>query len=248
MSQPITKPVALITGGARRIGAQISNALHARGIDVVVHYRNSGVEARTLCEQLNQQRQSSARCIKADLLDDSVSPKLIKQLDDWRPRLSYLVNNASSFYPTPLGSIDSAAINDLLGSNLVAPLLLAQAAAATISANQGCIINVVDVYADRPLAQHAVYCAAKAGLASVTKSLALELAPDVRVNGIAPGAILWPENPDHPLSKADLLEQIPLQRLGQAQDIADLTCFLALDAPYITGQVIAVDGGRSLVL
>ena len=237
---------ALVTGAARRIGAAIAERLHTEGVNVAIHYRQSKADADEFCARLNAIRTNSARLFQADLNVASELVGLVDALMEWSGRLDILVNNASSFYPTPLGQITEENWSDLVGSNLKAPLFLSQAAAPHLKARRGNIINIVDIHAYRPLREHAVYGAAKAGLVMLTRSLAKELAPDVRVNGIAPGAISWPEN-DMPESiKQDILEQIPLQRTGAPEDIAGCAIYLVRDATYVTGQIIAVDGGRSL--
>jgi pteridine reductase len=242
-------PVALITGAARRIGASIAQTLHRSGFNVVLHYRNSAAEAEELCAGFNRERPDSAVSVQADLLDAAALPALIdRTLQVWQ-RLDALVNNASSFYPTPIGAIDEAAWDDLIGSNLKAPLFLSQAAAPHLKMSGGSIVNIVDVHAERPMRKYVVYSAAKAGLATLTKSLARELAPEVRVNGIAPGSILWPENAmPEAETRESILQRIPLQRAGTPEDIALAVKFLLLEAPYITGHILPVDGGRSLFI
>lgn len=241
-------PVALVTGAARRIGASIAQTLHHSGFNIVLHYRNSMGEAAKLCAELNGQRPDSALCVQADLLCTGRLPELIERcLEKWQ-RLDALINNASSFYPTPVGTIDEAAWNDLVGSNLKAPLFLSQAAAPYLKASGGGIVNIVDVHAERPMRKHVVYSAAKAGLASLTRSLARELAPEVRVNGVAPGAILWPEHEMPEETRESILQRVPLQRAGNPEDIALAVKFLLLEAPYITGHILPVDGGRSLFI
>lgn len=240
--------VALITGAARRIGAAIARELHACGMNVVIHYRSSGAAARKLADNLNALRADSACTLRANLLDVAHLPKVIEEtLGHWG-RLDALINNASTFYATPLGKIDEAAWDDLAGSNLKAPLFLSQAAASELMRKGGCIVNLVDTHRDRPLAGYPLYCAAKAGLLTLTRSLALELAPRVRVNAVAPGTILWPEDkaPDA-VTQRKLIGEIPLARLGEADEVARAVRYLVSpDAAYITGQVIAVDGGSSL--
>ncbi len=236
-------PVALVTGGARRIGAEIARQLHRAGYRIIVHHRHSCDEARSLCGQLNHQHPDSARAIQADLSDTGALQGLADQALALWNRLDLLVNNASAFYPTPLGQITPAAWSDLMASNLSAPLFLSQALAPALKDSRGCIINLVDIHALRPLKDHSVYCAAKAGNLMLTRSLALELAPEVRVNAIAPGAILWPEQ--SPAASESVLPLIPLRRCGTPADIAQALLYLA-SAPYVTGQVLAVDGGRSL--
>ncbi|MDH3692774.1 MAG: pteridine reductase [Gammaproteobacteria bacterium] len=242
----LNNKVALITGAARRIGAAIATRLHQSGADVAIHYRGSADEAAALADKLNAQRPDSASIFAADLTDLEALRELVDGVHDWHKRLDILVNNASSFYPTPIGEITEDHWDDLLGSNLKAPLFLSQAAAPSLRATNGVIINIVDIHAQRPLRNHAVYGAAKAGLAMLTRSLAKDLAPAVRVNGVAPGAILWPENDMSNETKNVILGQIPLQRAGDPGDIADCVLYLARDADYVTGQIIAVDGGRSI--
>jgi len=237
---------ALVTGGARRIGAIIAQRLHAEGADVAIHFRRSKSDAEDLCARLNTIRADSARLFQADLNSGSELTGLVGEVVNWSGRLDILINNASSFYPTPFGEITAENWSDLVGSNLKAPLFLSQAAAPHLQASHGNIINIVDIHAYRPLRDHSVYGAAKAGLAMLTRSLAKDLAPDVRVNGVAPGAISWPENGMAESVKQDILRQIPLQRTGAPEDIAGAVIYLVRDATYVTGQIIAVDGGRSL--
>ncbi|TQV71799.1 pteridine reductase [Exilibacterium tricleocarpae] len=241
-------PVALITGAARRIGAQIAETLHRADFNVVLHYRNSATAAEQLAATFNQRRPDSAICLAADLCQSTQVQHLAEQSQTQWGRVDALINNASSFYPTPIGSATEAQWDDLLGSNVKAPFFLSQALAAALTRQRGAIINIADIHADRPLAEHTVYCIAKAGNVMLTQSLARELAPAVRVNGIAPGAILWPEQAAE-LSddgKQKVLGRVPLARPGAPADIAATVLFLLTGAPYITGQVIAVDGGRSL--
>ncbi len=246
--QSIPTKTVLLTGGARRIGAVIARALHRAGMNLALHYRSSTVEAAALRDELNRRRADSVILLQAELRDTASLPALVEQTIDKWGRLDALINNASSFYPTPLGQTTEADWDELLAGNLKAPFFLSQAAAPYLQAVEGCIINLVDIYAERPLAHHPVYCAAKAGLRMLTRSLALELGPVVRVNGIAPGAILWPEQGMSETTKTQLLSRIPLRRQGEPEDIARTVLFLLQDAPYITGQIIAVDGGRSLSL
>lgn len=242
-------PVALVTGAARRIGAAIATELHARGCNVVIHYRSAGAEARKLAAQLNAKRAESAITLRCNLLDTAHIPTLVEQAAAGWGRLDALVNNASTFYPTPLGKIDEAAYDDLVGSNLKAPLFLVQAALPHLRKARGAVVNLVDTHRDQPLADYPVYCAAKAALVSLTRALARDLAPEVRVNAVAPGTILWPEaNAPDAAGRKRWLNAIPLQRLGHPEEIARAVAFLlSADASYITGQVIAVDGGRSLI-
>lgn len=237
---------ALITGAARRVGAIIARRLHAAGAGVAIHYRGSAAEAQALADELNTLRPDSAFGIQADLLDHDDVSALPAAMVERSGRLDLLVNNASSFYPTPLGEITVAQWDDLIGTNLRAPLFLSQAALPYLQASNGSIINLVDIHATRPLRDHPVYGAAKAGLAMLTRSLARDLAPAVRVNGVAPGAILWPEDGLAESTRASIVRQIPMKRIGSPEDIAGCVLYLARDAQYITGQVIAVDGGRSI--
>jgi pteridine reductase len=238
--------VVLVTGAARRIGAAIATTLHQNGANVAVHYRDSSTDADALVELLNGERPDSAASFQADLNDTEALPSLIDSIVSWHGTLDILVNNASSFYPTPPGEITEAHWNDLVGSNLKAPLFLSQAALPALRESQGVIINLVDVHAQRPLRNHAVYGSAKAGLAMLTRSLAKDLAPDIRVNGVSPGAILWPQSGMDDATKDTILKQIPLKRPGQPEDIAGCVLYLVRDATYVTGQIIAVDGGRSI--
>ncbi len=238
-------PVALVTGSARRLGAAIVRALHARGFRVAIHHRGSEAEARRLAESLEEARAGSAAVFRADLLDPEAVRSLPPAVFERWGRLDALVNNASSFYPTPLGSIDERTWNDLVGTNLKAPLFLAQAACEGLARRGGSIVNLLDIHARRPLRAHVVYGVAKAGLEMLTRSLARELAPRIRVNGVAPGAILWQEGFDDETVKRQVLRQIPLGRLGTPGDVASAVAFLVCDAPYVTGHVLTVDGGRS---
>ena len=237
---------ALITGGAKRIGASISRTLHHAGYNIIIHYRLSSADAESLATELNEMRSDSVRLLQGNLNDEAVYDSLVEQAYRCWNRLDALVNNASSFYPTPVGNITLDDWNNLVNSNMKAPLFLSQAAAPYLKASHGCIINMIDIHAQRPMKHHSVYCAAKAGLGMITQSLAKELGPDVRVNGVAPGAILWPENdmPEH--TKNLIIERTALKKAGAPIDIAKAVLFLIRDADYITGQVIAVDGGRSL--
>lgn len=245
-TQNLNNKVFLVTGSARRIGAAIVTCLHENGARVAIHYRGSADDARALSEQLNERRADSAAVFQADLLHVETIPPLVDAVIDWGGRLDGLVNNASSFYPTPVGGITQEHWDDLLGSNLKAPLFLSQAAADALARSHGVIINIVDIHADRPLRDHPVYGPAKAGLAMLTRSLAKDLAPNVRVNGVSPGAILWPENGMSETAQKNILEQVPLQCAGSPEDIAGCVLYLARDARYVTGQIIAVDGGRSI--
>jgi pteridine reductase len=237
---------ALVTGASRRIGAAIARRLHAAGMRVAIHYRGSQGDALKLCSELNALRADSAAVFQADLIAAATPAELVGSVIDWSGSLAVLVNNASTFYPTPLGEIDEANWTDLVGSNLKAPLFLAQAAAPHLRSANGCIVNIIDIHARRPLKDHHVYGAAKAGLVMLTRSLARALAPEVRVNGVAPGAIAWPEDGMTDEIKEIILEQVPLGRSGDPADIANAVLFLVCEASYSTGQVIAIDGGRSV--
>ena len=239
---------ALVTGAAKRIGAVIASTLHDAGANVAIHYHRSAADAEQLAADLNRRRPKSAFTVAADMLDiadiERMAADVVKRIGS--TKLDVLVNNASSFYPTPLGTVTPEQWQDLMGSNLKAPLFLSQALLPALRAARGVIINIVDVHAQRPLRDHPVYGAAKAGLAMLTRSLAKDLGPDVRVNGVSPGAILWPdEGMTEPL-RAAIVKQTALKRTGEPQDIARTVLFLVRDAPYITGQIIAVDGGRSV--
>jgi pteridine reductase len=236
----------LITGAAKRIGACIARKLHAEGANITVHYRGSEAPAQSLADELNDIRSGSAFTIRADLMESSALPAMIDEIMAKTGRLDFLINNASSFYPTPVGSITEEQWDDLMGTNLKAPLFLSQAAIPHLRETGGCIVNIVDIHSARPLRDHTIYGPAKAGLAMLTRSLARDLAPEVRVNGVSPGAILWPEDGMPERVKDSVLNQIPMKRAGEPDDIADCILYLVRDARYITGQVIAVDGGRSI--
>ena len=248
MTQPDAQPLAgqtvLITGGARRLGAAMAQALHAVGANVVIHHRQSAADAETLLQTLNARRAGSATTVQADLLDTAQLPELVAAALRTFGRLDILVNNASSFYATPVGEITAAKFDDLIGTNFRAPLFLAQAAAPELRRRQGLILNMVDIHGMRPLKQYPAYSAAKAALIMLTKSLARELAPQVRVNGIAPGPVMFPADLDVAL-QAEIIEKTLLKRSGNAQDIAKAAVYFATMAPFVTGQILAVDGGRS---
>lgn len=240
--------VALITGAARRIGAEIGKQLHEAGMNIVLHYNSSEEEAISLCEQLNQRRKNSAAAIRADLQDAESGSALIKQAVKVWGGLDVLVNNASRFYRTQVGKVTEYAWDDLMNSNLRAPFFLAQAAAPFLTQTKGVIVNITDIHAERPMRDYAVYCISKSGLLMMTKALAKELGPDVRVNAVAPGSILWPEG-ENSLSQADkekLIDRTSLLRQGSGEDIAKAVLFFVRDADYVTGQVLNVDGGRTL--
>ena len=241
-------PWALVTGAARRIGATIATALHHRGCRVLVHYHGSADEANELADSLNAARADSARAVHADLSETRSLERLVATVKQTTSSLDILVNNASRFYPTPVGQTTTASWDGLMDTNLRGPFLLTQALLSELRTAGGSVINILDIHADRPMPNHAVYSASKAGLAMLTRSLALELAPEVRVNGVAPGAILWPERSADGEERERILRRIPMGRIGEPGDIASAVNWLALDAPYVTGQVIAVDGGRSVTL
>jgi len=245
---PEPRPVALVTGAAKRVGATIARTLHAAGYDLALHYRRSRAEMDALCAELERARSGSTLAIAADLADLEALPALVESCVRRFGRLDALVNNASSFYPTPIGSVTAAQWDELFASNARAPLFLAQAAASQLRAARGAIVILVDIYAQRPLAGHAVYCMAKAALAMLTLALARDLAPEVRVNGVAPGAVLWPEAGKPHAEQAELLARTPLQRAGAPADVAAAVLFLLRDATFTTGQILAVDGGRSLAV
>ena len=238
-------PVVLITGAAHRIGATTAKLLHQQGMNIVLHYRSSREAAKKLQDELNKLRENSVILIQADLHNTSGLPTLVEEAVKAWGRLDVLVNNASSFYPTKIGEATEADWDDLLGSNLKAPFFLSQAAAPHLKKHAGCIINIVDIHAERPLKTYTIYSMAKAGLAMMTKSLACELGPEVRVNAVAPGAILWPENLDE-VAQQRIVSKTFLKRQGEPNDIARAILFLIREANYMTGQILAVDGGRSL--
>jgi pteridine reductase len=236
----------LVTGGAKRLGAAIGRRLHGAGASVVVHYHQSRPAAEALVAAFEALRAGSAIAVRADLHDTARLPALVEAALERFGRLDVLVNNASTFYPTPVGSITPEQFDDLVGTNLRAPLFLAQAAAPALRQSGGLILNMVDIHGRRPLKAHPVYSSAKAGLLMLTKSLARELGPEIRVNGIAPGPVLWPERSLDDALKAEIIARTALKRPGSPEDIARTAYFFAVEAPYVTGQVIAVDGGRSL--
>jgi pteridine reductase len=248
-SRLVQGKVVLITGGARRVGAAICRRLHGAGATLMLHYRSSAGEARLLQAELNHVRQNSVALIQADLLDVAKLPSLVEQTVQSFGRLDGLVNNASSFYQTPVGDITPAHFDDLIGTNLQAPLFLAQAAAPALKKTQGAIVNITDIHAERPLKSYVVYSTAKAGLMGLTRSLARELAPEVRVNAIAPGPILWPDDEAFDeLSRQRIISNTPLRREGTPEDIAKAVYYLVVDANYVTGETINVDGGRHVVI
>lgn len=250
MNSSLADKVVLITGGARRVGASISRLLHAGGANLMMHYRSSAAEARALQAELNLQRPNSVAIIQGDLLNLPVLPSLVQETISHFGRLDVLINNASSYYATEIGEIDEEHWEDLIGSNLRAPLFLSQAAAPELRKQHGCIINITDMHAERPKKGYIIYSVAKAGLVTLTKSLAQELSPEVRVNAVAPGPVMWPENNPQfdEVYRQRVISQTLLKRIGEGDDVAKAVRFLIQDAPFITGQVIAIDGGRSLNL
>jgi pteridine reductase len=241
--------VVLITGGAKRVGAATCRRLHAAGASLMLHYRESAGEARLLQAELNTARKDSVSLIQADLLDLGKLQSLVDQTLQSFGRIDALVNNASSFFQTPVGEITPAQWEDLIGTNLRAPMFLAQAAAPALKKAQGAIVNITDIHADRPLKNYVVYSVAKAGLVGLTRSLARELAPEVRVNAVAPGPILWPDDDAFDeLSRQRIISHTPLRREGTPDDIAKAVYFLLVDATYVTGDTINVDGGRHVAL
>jgi pteridine reductase len=239
--------VVLVTGGAKRVGAAIARLLHAAGANLMIHYRSSALDAREMQDELNAIREGSVALVQADLNDVAGLPALVQKTVETFGGLDVLVNNASSFYPTPIGSITLQDWDDLMGSNLRAPLFLSQAAAGELRKRRGTIVNIADIHAERPMKEYVVYSVAKAGVVGLTKSLARELGPEVRVNAVAPGPILWPDcdsNFDEPTCQRIVSHTI-LKTAGHPSDIARAVRFFIVDAPYVTGQVLAVDGGRS---
>jgi pteridine reductase len=248
MNESLAGKAALVTGGARRLGAAITRRLHAAGASVLIHYRDSEADATKLVAELNAARPKSAAKVKAELLAPIAPRALIGEALGAFGRLDVLVNNASAFFPVPMGQIEASHWEELVGSNLRAPLFICQEAAPELAKREGAIINIVDIHAERPLKGYPLYSIAKAGLAALTRSLAVELAPRVRVNGVAPGAIAWPDDGQFdPRERERIVATTPLARVGTPEDIAQAVHFLAA-APYVTGQIVAVDGGRSLFI
>lgn len=245
-SNALDRRSVLITGAARRIGAALARGFHAEGANICIHFHRSATEAEQLREQLNARRADSAIAVGADLLDLDALPRLVDRTVQAFGRLDVLINNASTFYPTPLGAVTARQWDDLMGTNLRAPLFLSQAAAPALEQAQGLILNMIDIHAQRPLPQHPVYSSAKAGLVMLTRSLARELGPNVRVNGIAPGPILWPEGGIDAALKEEIIDKTLLKRSGSPPDIVRTALFFTKDAPFVTGQILAVDGGRSV--
>jgi pteridine reductase len=240
----------LITGGAKRVGAAICRELHANGANLMIHYNTSTADARALQAELNLQRANSVAIIQGDLLNIAIMPNLVAETVNQFGRLDVLINNASSYYSTEIGHITEDNWQDLVGSNLKAPMFLAQAAASELRKHHGCIVNITDMHIERPKKGYVVYSVAKAGLVTLTKSLAHELSPEVRVNAVAPGPVQWPENNPQfdEVYRQRVINQTLLKRVGEGADIAKAVKFLVADAPFITGHVLAVDGGRSLNL
>jgi pteridine reductase len=241
---PLDGKAVLVTGAARRVGAVIAAAFHAAGARVAIHYRHSKADAVALAERLNALRADSARAFQADLADPAACEPLVAAVLRAFGRLDVLVNNASTFYPTPVGQITPDQFDDLVGSNLRAPLFLSQAAAPELAKREGLILNLADIHGLRPLRQHAVYSAAKAGLVMLTRSLARELGPAIRVNAVAPGPVLWPEQGVDPALRERIVARTALKRPGSPEDVAKAALFFATAAPFVTGEVLAVDGGR----
>lgn len=246
MTPSLSNQTVLITGAAKRIGAALARAFHAQGAYVAIHFHRSSVEAEALCNELNGARAGSATAIGADLLNVDTLSGIVDHTVRTFGGLNVLINNASTFYPTPIGTITPAQWADLMGTNLKAPLFLAQAAAPHLRRTRGLILNLIDIHGQRPLPQHPVYSTAKAGLAMLTRSLARELGPEVRVNGIAPGPILWPEGGIDEKLKNEIISKTLLKRSGSPEDIVRTALFFAKDATFVTGQILAVDGGRSV--
>jgi pteridine reductase len=249
MSESLSEKVVLVTGGAKRVGAAIARRLHREGANLMLHYRGSEREARALRAELNAARPESVALVQADLLDVSGLAEIVRNTVGRFERLDALVNNASTFFPTLVGEMTQATWESLIGTNLRAPLFLSQAAAPHLKKTNGAIVNITDIHAERPLKSYVIYSIAKTGLAGMTRSLARELAPEVRVNGVAPGAIVWPEDGSwDDLTRQRIVSHTLLRRTGEPDDIARAVHYLIAEAPYVTGQIIAVDGGRSINL
>ncbi|MHA6205014.1 pteridine reductase [Dyella soli] len=246
MSPRHERPVVLITGAGKRVGAVIARTLHAAGYDLALHYRHAAADTELLAHSLDQHRADSTFTVQGELADLEHLPDLLAKVLGRFGRLDALVNNASAFYPTPVGSATAAQWNELFASNAQAPFFLSQAALPALREARGAIVNLVDIYAERPLAQHPLYCMAKAALAAMTRSLALDLGPDVRVNGVAPGAVMWPSDGKPYDDQQAMLARTPLQRAGSPEDVAGAVLWLLRDAPFVTGQILRIDGGRTL--
>jgi pteridine reductase len=249
MAEPLSGKVALVTGGAKRVGAAIVRRLHGAGASLMLHYRGSEREAKALRAELNAARSNSVALVQADLLDVAGLGEIVRNTLVRFERLDVLVNNASAFFATPVGEMTPANWDSLIGTNLRAPLFLSQAAAPHLKKHNGVIVNITDIHAERPLKNYVIYSVAKAGLAGLTRSLARELGPEVRVNGVAPGPIVWPEDGSFDeVTRQRVISNTLLRRTGDPDDIARAVYYLIAEAPYVTGQIIAVDGGRSINL
>jgi len=249
MSESLSGKVVLVTGGAKRVGAAIARRLHREGASLMLHYRGSEREAHTLQSELNAARANSVALVQADLLDVAGLSEIVKNTVNRFERLDALVNNASTFFPTPVGEMTPASWDSLIGTNLRAPLFLSQAAAPHLRKTGGVIVNITDIHAERPLKNYVIYSVAKAGLAGLTRSLARELGPEVRVNGVAPGPIMWPDDGSwDDVARQRVVSHTLLKRTGDPDDVARAVYYLIAEAPYVTGQIIAVDGGRSINL
>lgn len=249
MDSALSGKVVLITGSVKRVGAAIARRLHRQGASLMLHYRSSEREAHALQAELNAARSNSAALIQADLLDLAGLGEIVKNTVLRFERLDALVNNASTFFPTPVGEITQQNWDNLIGTNLRAPLFLSQAAAPHLRRTGGSIVNITDIHADRPLKSYVVYSIAKSGLVGLTRSLARELGPEIRVNGVAPGPILWPEDGAwDEVARQRVISHTLLRRTGDPDDIARAVYYFIAEAPYVTGQILAVDGGRSVNL
>ena len=249
MPESLSGKVVLVTGGAKRVGAAIVRRLHREGASVMLHYRGSEREANALRSELNAARANSVALVQADLLDLAGLAEIVRNAVNRFERIDALVNNASSFFPTPVGEMTQATWDNLIGANLRAPLFLSQAAAPHLKKTNGAIVNITDIHAERPLKNYVIYSIAKAGLAGLTRSLARELGPEVRVNGVAPGPIAWPEDGSFDeVARQRVISNTILRRTGDPDDVARAVYYLIAEAPYVTGQIIAVDGGRSINL
>jgi pteridine reductase len=249
MPESLSGKVVLVTGGAKRVGAAIVRRLHREGASVMLHYRGSEREANALRTELNAARANSVALVQADLLDLAGLAEIVRNAVNRFERIDALVNNAYAFFPTPVGEITQATWESLIGANLRAPLFLSQAAAPHLKKTNGAIVNITDIHADRPLKNYVIYSIAKAGLAGLTRSLARELGPEVRVNGVAPGPIAWPEDGSFDeVARQRVISNTILRRTGEPDDVARAVYYLIAEAPYVTGQIIAVDGGRSINL
>jgi pteridine reductase len=249
MSESLSGKVVLVTGGAKRVGAAIVRLLHGEGASLMLHYRGSEREANALREELNAARSNSVALVQADLLDVAGLSEIVKNTVNRFERLDALVNNASAFFPTAVGEMTPASWDSLIGTNLRAPLFLSQAAAPHLKKTGGAIVNITDIHAERPLKNYVIYSVAKAGLAGLTRSLARELGPEVRVNGVAPGPIVWPDDGSFDeVARQRVVSNTILRRTGEPDDIARAVYYFIAEAPYVTGQIIAVDGGRSINL